>query len=306
MIYSTRPYSDMADKLAMAELAQAAPENNLHNVDLPYRLSSWALDDPHNTCLWLDRSGRLAAWAMMQSPWWMVDYACDPQDEAALHSQILSWADQRARQMIGSEQGRPAWFVVAFKEQAERIRDLEAAGFACQAEVGEQSWSKVLMRRKASLPVANYHIPPGFVVRPLNGVGEVEAYVELQRAVFETKTMTAEWRQRTLHHPAYRPDLDIVVEAPDGRLGAFCIAWLNGTDGHIEPLGCHTNFRHYALGRVALAEALRRLKAAGVEQIYVETDNYRDTAFCLYENMGFCVLRDVLIFRKDYETDQDD
>ncbi len=304
MIYSTRPYSDMADKQAMAELAQAAPENNLHNVDLPYRLSSWALDDPHNTCLWFDRSGRLAAWAVMQTPFWTIDYTCDPQDEADLLPLILAWADQRALQLAGTEYNLPAWFILAFKEQVDRIRAFEAAGFICQANLGEQSWTKVLMRRKASLPVANYHIPPGFVVRSLAGEDEVAAYVELHQATFETKNMRAAWRLRTLHHPAYHPNLDIVVEAPDGRLGAFCIAWLNGADGHIEPLGCHRNFRHYALGRVALAEALRRLKSAGVDQIYVETDNYRDTAFRLYENMGFCVLQDVLIFRKDYETDQ--
>jgi ribosomal protein S18 acetylase RimI-like enzyme len=115
-------------------------------------------------------------------------------------------------------------------------------------------------------------------------------------------------RQRCLRYH-YRPDLDVVVAAPDGRLAAFCIGWLQGTDGQIEPLGCHADFRRYALGRVALAEVLRRLHTAGAERIYVETDNYRDTAFRLYESMGFNVIREVLVYRKDYKeqsaTDED-
>jgi ribosomal protein S18 acetylase RimI-like enzyme len=65
-------------------------------------------------------------------------------------------------------------------------------------------------------------------------------------------------------------------------------------------LGCHKDFRQYALGRVALAEGLRRLQALGARNIFVETDNYRNTAFRLYQSFGFEVLQDVLVYRKDY------
>jgi ribosomal protein S18 acetylase RimI-like enzyme len=159
------------------------------------------------------------------------------------------------------------------------------------------------MERSAALPVKEYRIPGGFVVRPLAGGSEVEAYVALQRAVFGSKNMTVEWRARTLRHPDYVPELDLVVAAPDGRLAAFCICWLNRhgeqVTGQVEPLGCHEDFRRYALGRVALAEGLRRLREFGAEKIHVETDNYRNTAMRLYESMGFQTLRDVLMYRKD-------
>jgi mycothiol synthase len=179
---------------------------------------------------------------------------------------------------------------------------LEAAGFACQADVGEDSWSKVFMRRSEEIPVRDYRVPQGFTVRTLAGEIEVEAYVSLHREVFESKNMTVEWRERTLQRPSYHPDLDVVIAAPDGRLGAFCVCWLHGKSGQIEPLGCHPDFRHYALGRLALAEGLRRLQAAGAEQVYVEADNYRDTALKLYEHMGFEVIRDVWVYRKDYDA----
>lgn len=295
----SRAYQTETDKLLMAALARRHAADHLHVIDLPYRLSSWALDDPENVRLWFDAQGNLSAWAVLQTPFWAIDYVCPPQ-EATLHGEILAWADERARQALATSYGHPCWFINAFADQTERIHDLEYAGFACQADVGEDSWSKVWMRRQGDLPVKNYRLPAGFSVRPLAGQSEVGAYVELHRATFESKNMTVEWRGRALQHSAYHPDLDVVVVAPDGCLAAFCIGWLDGTRGQIEPLGCHADFRHYALGRVALAETLRRLQAAGATEIYVETDNYRNTALALYEHLGFEVIRDVWVYRKDY------
>jgi ribosomal protein S18 acetylase RimI-like enzyme len=284
----------------MIALAQLCAVQHLRVLDLPYRLSSWALDDPENTCLWFEADGALVGWVVLQLPFWTMDIACRPDLAPALYGEILAWADARARRAVNTSNGHPTWYVNVFTNQAGIIRELETAGFACQADVGDDSWSKVFMRRPGELPVKDYRIPPGFTVRPLAGEAEAEAYVNLHQAVFGTKNMTVDWRRRTLQQPGYRPDLDVVVEAPDGRLAAFCIGWLHGKKGQIEPLGCHVDFRRYALGRIALAEVLRRLQAAGAEQIYVETDNYRDTAMKLYEHMGFQVIREVWIYRKDY------
>jgi len=288
-------------KLLMAALARRFSADHLHVTDLPYRFCSWALDDPENTRMWFNAHGELLAWAVLQTPFWLLDYVCDPQD-SALHREILAWGDERARQALDTPYGHPAWFVNVFSDQTGRQRDLEAARFTSQANVSEDSWTKVFMLRPAEPPVKCYRLPAGFTVRPLAGESEVEAYGSLHRAVFETKNMTAEWRSRTLQHPDYLPDLDIVVAAPDGRLAAFCVGWFDPSSGRgqIEPLGCHQDFRQYALGRVALAEVLRRLQAHGAQQIYVETDHYRNTAFALYEHMGFRVTREVLVYRKDY------
>ncbi len=307
MPVSQRSYTP-SDLPAMLGVAQAAASvNNLHLVDLPYRFSSWAFDDPENIRLWQDEDGRLLAWVALQTPFWTIDYACLPDLEAALHPRLLAWADARASQVSGGPYARPAWFVSVYASQAQRRRDLEAAGFQSQADVGEDSWTKVQMRRPTDAPLKPYAPPPGYEVRPLRGESEVEAYVELHRAVFGSKNMTVAWRQRTLSHPDYSPDLDLVVAAPDGRLAAFCIGWLRPQGnaaplGQIEPLGCRQEFRRYALGRVALAEALRRLQGRGAQSILVETDNYRNTALSLYESVGFAVINEVLVYRKDYPS----
>jgi mycothiol synthase len=302
IIIDQRSFSDEQDKVQMSALARRFPADNLHRIDLPYRLSSWAFDDPQNIRLWFDDHRQIIAWAALQTPFWTIDYVIHPDAEVKLHPQILAWADRRARTILETVFGHPAWFIMAFSEQIDRIRDLEQAGFKCQAEVGADSWSKVLMRHPAQTPVKLFKPPAGFIVRPLAGKREVKEYVDLHQSVFESKNMSMDWRLRTLRHSDYRPDLDIVVEAPDGRLAAFCVCWIDGDslEGQVEPLGCHKDFRRYALGRVALSEGLYRLQYLGARQIFVETDSYRDTAFRLYESFDFHVIRNVLIFRKDF------
>ena len=115
--------------------------------------------------------------------------------------------------------------------------------------------------------------------------------------------MTVAWRSRTLRHPQYIPNLDLVIEAPGGRLAAFCIAWLDKQRptpaGQIEPLGVHPDFHRLGLGRAILAEGLRRLRQLGAEHIYVETDQQRNAALALYESAGFRTVREVMVYRID-------
>ena len=305
MAITQRPFSTEQDKYLMSALARQFSENNLHVIDLPYRLSSWAFDNPDNIRLWFDVNQQLIAWVVFQTPFWAIDYVCHPDTESYLHQEILSWADQRARIILDTANGHPSWFINVFSGQVKRIHDLENAGFKCQSDVGDDSWSKVLMRRSSQTPVKVYEPRSGFTVRPLAGEKEVKNYVELHQSVFDSKNMKVDWRTRTLQHPDYKPDLDIVVESADGRLVAFCICWFNenSLDGHVEPLGSHKDFRQYGLGRVALSEGLRRLQSLGAQNIFVETDNYRNTAFRLYESFDFQVIQDVLVYRKDYETE---
>ncbi len=304
-----RAFSGEIDKQGMMAQARAFAAENLHVVDMPYRLSSWALDDPDNVGLWVNAEGQLLAWAVMQSPFWTIDYAYCPDAGTSLHRRILAWADQRARQTLRTPMGRPCWFVMAFAHQVDRIRDLEEAGFASQADVGEDSWSKVLMSRSAQIRVADDVVAPGFVIRPLAGEGEVEAYVQLHRTVFGSANMTVGWRARTLQRAEYLHDLDLVAAAPDGRLAAFCVCWLDGqlaggVAGQVEPFGVHPDFRQLGLGRAILSEGLRRLYRCGANRVFVETDRQRNAALQLYEAAGFGVLQDVLVYRKDYGESQ--
>ncbi len=304
-----RAFAGEADKQQMRALVQAWPAGNVHVVDLPYRLSSWAFDAPENMAVWVDRTQHILAWAIFQTPFWTIDYAYHPVlGDTDIPQRILAWADDRARQIVNSPAGHPMWFINVFANQAKHIRDVEQSGFVCQSDVAENAWSKVFMARAGKAPVAAYPPPAGFQIRPLNGEAEVDAYVALHQAVFQSKSMTRAWRKNTLQQREYRPELDLVAEAPDGRLAAFCIGWFNqqGLAGkpsaQIEPLGVHADFRKQGLGKAILAENLRRFQRLGAEQMFVETDNYRDAAFHLYASIGFQVAQQVLVFRKNYPS----
>jgi hypothetical protein len=68
MKFSQRKFSGTPDIVPMQALACAWPGSPLHTTDLPWRLTSWALDDPENVALWVDDAGQLAAWAVLQTP----------------------------------------------------------------------------------------------------------------------------------------------------------------------------------------------------------------------------------------------
>lgn len=301
-----RAYHGAQDQELMTAVVRTDPAANLHTSDLPYRFSSWAFDDPDNVGLWVDARGDLVAWSVLQTPFWTVDYALRADAPAPMHQQVLQWADHRARAARGTASARPMWFVNVFSDQHDRIADLHAAGWACQADVGEDSWSKVMMTQALETASARAPVPPTFTIRPLAGPSEVAAYVALHRAVFESESMTEAWRLRTLQQSAYVPALDLVAQAPDGRLAAFCVCWVADRGitgrpcGQVEPLGVHADFRGRGVGRAILAEGLHRLRAHGAQDAVVETDDYRNEAFKLYQGGGFAVARNVLVYRKEY------
>lgn len=303
-----RSYSGIHDQQRMMALVYAQPKENFHIVDLPYRFSSWAFDNPDNIALWEDEQGELLAWAVLQTPFWAIDYAYHPAAPATTQAQILTWAEQQAQALVGSPYGRPIWFVNVFDWQTTRQADLTAQGFFSVADWGKNSWTKVLLQHQRDHPLSTKPLPDGYTLRPLAGAQEVGSYVALHRAVFESESMTIAWRERTLQHSAYQPDLDLVITDPTGQLAAFCIGWFspNGIDGQpsgqIEPMGVRADLRGLGLGRVLLSEAVRRLYGKGAARVVVETDNYRNAAFTLYESVGFQVRENVLVFRKDYAT----
>lgn len=299
-------YHGPLDTPRMLALAQASSASNTHVVDWPYRFASWSFDQPENIALWTDDTGALVAWAVLQTPFWALDYVMHPSAESStLHRDILAWADTRANTALGTRFGRPAWFVNVMSHQEERMRDLQAMGFANQADVGEDAWSKVLMSlslKPDALPAvtSTLLLPEGFEIRPLAGEREVEAYVALHRAVFESENMTVGWRMRMLTQPAYHSELNLVAAAPDRSLCGFCVCWLDGAVGQVEPMGIRSDMRRRHLGRILLDEGIRRLRTSGATRVYVETDNYRNAAFALYSSCGFAIEHDVLVFRKDY------
>lgn len=261
----------------------------LHVVDLPYRLTSGALDAPENTAMWLRSSGEVCAWGVFQPVFWTIDTGGD----SATLPEILAWAERRAREME-----RPCWFVEALETDAEKLATLAEAGYLPQTAVPVNPWFKLRMTQPVSVPDAP--LPEGVSIRSLRGPEEVDAYVALHRHAFRSEAMTARWRTATLNHPAYRPELDLVAEASDGRLVGFCIGWLAAKTGHLEPMGVHENFRRRGLGAALIAELLRRMARLGAERCLVEPERGPSPAVALYEARGFRTESRIHLCRKDF------
>jgi ribosomal protein S18 acetylase RimI-like enzyme len=122
--------------------------------------------------------------------------------------------------------------------------------------------------------------------------------------------MTEGWRREVIRHSAYNPDLDLVIEDEAGELAAFCIAWVaplpppvvggrSSVVGQIEPIGVHEDGRRHGLAWSILAEAIRRLRAAGAETILVQTDNYRGRAFAFYHAAGFQIIEHLAVYGRE-------
>jgi mycothiol synthase len=303
MAMIARPYAGAADLRPMIDLVLEDPAGNFHVSDLPYRLSSPALDAAENTRLWETGGGELVAWAVYQPSWGTLDYALHPIAQTeGLESAILTWGVARFQE-LGREHGTPLDYYVDVREgDARRIALLERHGFR------PAGYYMVALARSLADPIAVPPLPNGFTLRSLRGVADVPGYVAVQRAAFDSTNMTVAWRERTLRMPGYLPDLDLLVEAPDGRLAAFCLGWLcplaagqtGRKEGQIEPLGVHPEFQQLGLGRALLLEELRRLQAHGAAVALVDTYSFSDPARHLYEMVGFQLDHQVLKYSREF------
>ncbi len=295
-----QPFCGAPDRARMLALARLCPAENVHTIDLPYRLASWALDSPDNVALWTDGDGRLLAWAVLQTPFWNLDVCLHPDAPADAYATALAWAGTRAGQLPEGLR-RPAWFVPVLARQTARQRALEAAGWADQAEgADDEPWSQVIYRREGQEPALRVALRPGFAIRPLAD-DEVPAYVALHRAVFESENMTEGWRAATLAAPGRRPAFDLAATDPSGNLAAFAVGWWGEVDGRavaqIEPFGVRADARRYGLAWALMFELLGRFRQAGAAEVLVLTDRYRDAANAFYQGCGFVPAEDVRIYR---------
>jgi predicted N-acetyltransferase YhbS len=83
--------------------------------------------------------------------------------------------------------------------------------------------------------------------------------------------------------PDYRPELDLYVVAPDGEFASFCIAWWDARNhiASLEPVGTVPEHRRQGLARAVVLEAIRRVAALGVEEVFVGSDQ------AFYLSLGF-------------------
>jgi ribosomal protein S18 acetylase RimI-like enzyme len=202
---------------------------------------------------------------------------------------VLEWFERSA---TGAE--RAVWAVA---EDGAAVAALEARGYR-PAE--RAPWMALLTRGLGRLP--GPAVPRGYTARSVGGDDDVERRVAVHRAAFHPSRVTVESYRAVMRAWPYRPELDCVVEAPDGSFAAYTLAWLDEANGvgELEPVGTHPAHRRLGLARAANLLALHRLREAGATSAVVACrgDDAYPVPKRLYESVGFRQVGRVLSYRR--------
>jgi GNAT superfamily N-acetyltransferase len=98
-------------------------------------------------------------------------------------------------------------------------------------------------------------------------LGDAGSWTQLN----ERDLYTAEGYRGVRQTAAYRGDLHILVEAPDGTMASSTIMWLDEAKqtAEFEPVGTHPGHRRRGLGRAMLLHGMHRARPAGATHMTV-------------------------------------
>ncbi|WAL63822.1 GNAT family N-acetyltransferase [Amycolatopsis cynarae] len=132
-----------------------------------------------------------------------------------------------------------------------------------QAALGETgSWTQ--LNERDLTEVEEPVLPDGFRFRTADEAGP-EAAVQAHLDAWAPSTYSAEAYQGVRRTEAYRGDLHVLVEAPDGTMASSAILWLDEANktAEFEPVGTHPGYRRRGLARAMLLHGMHRARAAG-------------------------------------------
>jgi GNAT superfamily N-acetyltransferase len=107
-------------------------------------------------------------------------------------------------------------------------------------------------------------LPAGFRFRTADEAGPAAA-VQAHVDAWAPSSYTAQSYQGVRQTAAYRGDLHVLVEAPDGTMACSAIMWFDPANKTVEfePVGTHPGFRRLGLARAMLLHAMHLARAAG-------------------------------------------
>ena len=220
-----------------------------------------------------EEDGEPVAWAWLRRPA-SLGHEIHPRHRGgALHHELLDWFE------AGADEDELR--VSSLTTDRERLAFLRARGY--EIEPTARAFAYHLRELgEMSDPV----LPDGYRLRTVEPA-DLEARVALHQVVWAPSRVTVESFTKLQTVWPYRANLDCVVEAPDGSLVAYSLAWLDDANGvgELEPVGTHPDYRRRGLASAVCRFALHRLQEEGATRAVVYSIAGTE-ATALYESIG--------------------
>lgn len=272
-----------ADLPLMQRLAQqvAAVRPDLVNSDASYGELAWNQASPspggegHRHRIW-SSGGEPVAWGWARLPRRVrlsdgtardvtgasLAYQVHP-DHPGLVDEVIAWFDGTA---AGLERS-----VMPSAADGFALERWAAHGYGTDpAALGDTgSWTQ-LNERDLTGGVERPHLPDGYRFLTADKAG-AEAAVQAHVDAWAPSAYTVEAYERVRSTSAYRADLHVLVEAPDGTMAASTVMWLDEANAtaEFEPVGTHPAYRRRGLARAMLLHGMHLARAAGAEHMTV-------------------------------------
>lgn len=234
--------------------------------------------------LWWDEQDTLAGMAWPDAPWGSdvtLDLLIHPAHPEVIEA-MLTWAEKHQRAAKDDEPLQLSTW--AFTGDHQRATRLHLHGYS----PGQKAY--MFMGRDLAGALTAQPLPSGYHIRHVEGEADFPGRVEVHRDAFAPSRLTVDiYRQLVTEAPTYRPELDLVVVAPDNTFAAYCLVWFDAVNkiGVFEPIGCHSAHRRKGLAKAVMFEGLRRLQALGATRAFVNTLRGEPAANTLYKLVGF-------------------
>lgn len=289
------------------QLLQAAgrvdhPSYALIREDVADDFSSAHIEAASDTLIAIDDAGRAVGYGSV---------ACSPARELFVRSTIegtvhpdfrgrglgralLTWQEQRARQQFAQIDSNADGWIINFLSDAaaSAIALFERHGFATARHYWE-------LHRPLSQPIDEVALPDGIRTVGLREVA-ADALLAAKNDAFRdhwgSLPLNAEQWSKVLKRRTLRPDLSVIAVTETGEIAGFLLTEVDESSwaaqgfssAYIELVGVPRAHRGRRIAPAILAEALRRIRAEGLDRAVLDVDAANPTgALGLYQRSGF-------------------
>ena len=190
-----------------------------------------------------------------------LSYQVHP-EHAGLVDEVIDWYDEVAAGLertatpcAGDEFALQRWAAHGYQTDPDSLGD-------------DGGWTQ--LNERDLIDVELPALPGGFRFRTADEAGP-EAAVQAHLDAWSPSGYTAEDYENVRQTAAYRGDLHILVEAPDGTMAASTIMWLDEANksAEFEPVGTHPGYRRLGLGTAMLRHGMQLAREAGATHMTV-------------------------------------